>query len=163
MHYSPLGSSVHGISRQEYWSRVPFPSPGDLPTQGLTLRLLPCRQILYHWTTREALRALYFPPSTALTTSHEALPVVSRYCSVLHIFQFFIRATSYLGLLFPLTCELDRVAHSNSPLEALTPKMTAPKCRPYEGNGGQVRWWPVLVTTGTGDRDTKAPSPSVCS
>ena len=27
MNYSPLGSSVHGISRQEYWSGVPLPSP----------------------------------------------------------------------------------------------------------------------------------------
>ena len=25
------GSSVHGFSRQEYWSGLPFPSPGDLP------------------------------------------------------------------------------------------------------------------------------------
>ena len=25
------GSSVHGIFRQEYWSGLPFPSPGDLP------------------------------------------------------------------------------------------------------------------------------------
>ena len=24
-----------GFSRQEYWSRVPFPSPGDLPDTGL--------------------------------------------------------------------------------------------------------------------------------
>ena len=24
---SPPGSSVHGFSRQEYWSRLPFPSP----------------------------------------------------------------------------------------------------------------------------------------
>ena len=24
------GSSVHGIPRQEYWSGLPFPSPGDL-------------------------------------------------------------------------------------------------------------------------------------
>ena len=23
-----------GFSRQEYWSGLPFPSPGDLPTQG---------------------------------------------------------------------------------------------------------------------------------
>ena len=28
------GSSVHGISRQEYWSRLPFPSAGDLPDPG---------------------------------------------------------------------------------------------------------------------------------
>ena len=29
--HSPLGSSVHEFSRQEYWSRLPFPSPEDLP------------------------------------------------------------------------------------------------------------------------------------
>ena len=42
MDYSPPGFSVHGISRQEYWSGLPFPSPGDFPTQGLNPRLL-------HW------------------------------------------------------------------------------------------------------------------
>ena len=31
MDYSPPGSSVQGFSRQEYWSREPFPSPGDFP------------------------------------------------------------------------------------------------------------------------------------
>ena len=29
------GSSVHGISRQEYWNGLPFPSPGDLPNTGI--------------------------------------------------------------------------------------------------------------------------------
>ena len=33
--YSPLGSSVHGISRQVYWSVLPFPSPKDLPDPGI--------------------------------------------------------------------------------------------------------------------------------
>ena len=36
------------FSRQEYWSGLPFPSPGDLPTQGWNLGLPHCRQILYH-------------------------------------------------------------------------------------------------------------------
>ena len=31
MDYSLPGSSVHGFSRQEYWSGQPFPFPGDLP------------------------------------------------------------------------------------------------------------------------------------
>ena len=26
-----------GISRQEYWSELPFPSPGIFPTQGMNL------------------------------------------------------------------------------------------------------------------------------
>ena len=36
-----------GFSRQEYWSRLPFPSPGDLPTQGSNPGLPQCRQTLY--------------------------------------------------------------------------------------------------------------------
>ena len=29
------GSSVHGFLRQESWSRLPFPSPGDRPNPGI--------------------------------------------------------------------------------------------------------------------------------
>ena len=32
---SLLGSSIMGFSRQEYWSGLPFPSPGDLPDSGI--------------------------------------------------------------------------------------------------------------------------------
>ena len=32
---SPPGSSVHGFSRQEYWSGLPFPTPGVLPNPGI--------------------------------------------------------------------------------------------------------------------------------
>ena len=35
MDCSQPGSSVHGFSRQEYWSGLPFPSPGDLPDRGI--------------------------------------------------------------------------------------------------------------------------------
>ena len=31
---SPPGSSVLGFPRQEYWSGLPFPAPGDLPDPG---------------------------------------------------------------------------------------------------------------------------------
>ena len=33
--YSPPGSSDHRISRQEHWSGLPFPSPGNLPEPGM--------------------------------------------------------------------------------------------------------------------------------
>ena len=45
VHQAPLSME---FSRQKYWSGLPFPSPGDLPTQGLNPSLLHCRQILYH-------------------------------------------------------------------------------------------------------------------
>ena len=40
-----------GFSRREYWSALPFPSPGDLPAPGTEPHLLfSCtdRQVLYH-------------------------------------------------------------------------------------------------------------------
>ena len=40
-----LGSPRVG---QVYWSGFPFPSPGDLPSQGSDLGVPHCRQMLYH-------------------------------------------------------------------------------------------------------------------
>ena len=37
-----------GFSKQEYWREVPFPPPGDLPTQGSNWGLLHCRWTIYH-------------------------------------------------------------------------------------------------------------------
>ena len=47
-----------GFPRQEYYSGLPFLSPGDLPDPGIQCiagSLLHCRWILYHWATREAI------------------------------------------------------------------------------------------------------------
>ena len=38
MDCSLLGSPIHSISRQEYWSGLPFPSPGDLPNPEIEPR-----------------------------------------------------------------------------------------------------------------------------
>ena len=43
-HQAPL---CMGFSRQEYWTGLSFPSPGDLPNQGSNLGLQHCRRILY--------------------------------------------------------------------------------------------------------------------
>ena len=40
MDYNPPDSPVHGIFQQEYWSGLPFSSPGDLPHPGIELRSL---------------------------------------------------------------------------------------------------------------------------
>ena len=51
-HQAPLSM---GFSRQEYWSGLPFPPPGELPYPG-TEPMSPALAggILYHWATREA-------------------------------------------------------------------------------------------------------------
>ena len=43
-----------GFSRQEYWSGLPFPPPGDIPDLGL----LHCRQTLYHLSHQGSSQAL---------------------------------------------------------------------------------------------------------
>ena len=52
MDCSPPVASVHGFFRQEYWSRLLCPSPGNLPDPGteLTSLIVCCigRQVLYH-------------------------------------------------------------------------------------------------------------------
>ena len=35
MDCNPPGSFTNGISQQEYWSGLPFPSPGYLPNPGI--------------------------------------------------------------------------------------------------------------------------------
>ena len=48
-----------GFPRQECWSGLPFPSPGDLPNPGIKpmspVSLLFGMRILYHWATWRAL------------------------------------------------------------------------------------------------------------
>ena len=50
----PMNYIVHQVPlsmecpRQEYWSRLPFPSSGIFPIQGSNPHLPHCRQILYH-------------------------------------------------------------------------------------------------------------------
>ena len=57
-HQAPLSM---GFFRQEYWSGLPFPLPGDLPNPGIEPRdrtpLSPVlgRQVLHHWRHWEAL------------------------------------------------------------------------------------------------------------
>ena len=77
---SPTGSSAHGTLRQEYWSELPFDSPGGLLTLGVFMSLsllhwqtgsLPLRlQVLVSCTGR---RALYHWGSGEHTEVREAL------------------------------------------------------------------------------------------
>ena len=59
-HQVPLSME---LSRQEYRSGLPFPSPGDLPNPGTEPTFPALAQILYHWATGE---------DGVLLTSHSA-------------------------------------------------------------------------------------------
>ena len=49
------GSSLHGIPLAEYWSGLPFPSPGDPLDLGIEPGSSACRQILYHLSHKPVL------------------------------------------------------------------------------------------------------------
>ena len=52
------GPPSMGFSRQEYWSGLPFPSPGDLPNRDRTqVSRIPGRRFNL-WATREAQRSV---------------------------------------------------------------------------------------------------------
>ena len=51
----PPGSSIHAFSRQEYWSGLPFLSPGDLPNPGIKPRSPALQADALRSATRESL------------------------------------------------------------------------------------------------------------
>ena len=60
-----------GFSRQEYWSGLPFPSPGDLPDPGIEPRSPALQAILYQLIPGNDLR--YADDITLMTESAEEL------------------------------------------------------------------------------------------
>ena len=61
-HQAPLSM---GFSRQEYWSGLLFPSPGDLPNPGIRpLSTALEGRFLYHWATRKG--CSFWDPHVAL-------------------------------------------------------------------------------------------------
>ena len=55
---NPWNSLSTGFLRQKYWSRLPFPSPGDLPNPGIKPGSLHCRQTLYHLSYQGSLQCI---------------------------------------------------------------------------------------------------------
>ena len=66
---SPPDCSVHGIPRQQHWSGLPFPPPGDLSDPRIEPGSPECRWIFYCWTIRETHLCLWVP-LTANKKSH---------------------------------------------------------------------------------------------
>ena len=84
-----------GFSRQEYWSGLSFPSPGDLPDLGIKLTSL----ISPAWTGR------FFTTGATWEAWHDTWDSIKdciwelgRFCSLLKIYLFIYLFLSVLGL-----------------------------------------------------------------
>ena len=70
-----------GLSRQEYWSELSCPPPGDLPDPGDRIRIscVSCigRQVLYHCTTREVPSCSYAELLNARSRDNQVKTLIS--------------------------------------------------------------------------------------
>ena len=66
-HQAPLSM---GFPRQEYWSGLPLPFPGDLPDPGVEPRFPHCRQIVYHLSHQGSLIHCEIITTISLLTIH---------------------------------------------------------------------------------------------
>ena len=84
-----------GFSRQQYWSGLPFPTPGDLPDPGIkpmSLCLHIGRWVPNHWATREV------PEIRFLNTTVACLPTATTISSCLWLWF-----SQFLSLIFGLS------------------------------------------------------------
>ena len=76
-----------GFSRQEYWSGLPFPSPGVFPTQESNPGLLHCRQILYQLSYNGSLSGTWTSSKSITeegnTVSHIPGPWIRTHCNTI--------------------------------------------------------------------------------
>ena len=92
-HQAPLSM---WFSRQEYWSGLPFPSPGDLPDPGIEPMILTC----------PALAAEFFTTSTTWEVHNLSLGLVfsplTHYVPVSHV-VYTLTTGPYWGLVCPFS------------------------------------------------------------
>ena len=114
-HQAPLSIA---FSRQEYWSGLPFPSPGDLPDPEIdprTLCLLRCRRVLYLLSHQGSLYIYIYIYKQDLPHSESVIKFVERlnalnewvhtYIQLFSLVQFFsVFQNIYLSIL-PCCCK----------------------------------------------------------
>ena len=100
VHLAPLSMEY---SRQEYWSRLPFPAPGDLPQPGIEPHLFH----LLHWQANSL--PLQKPIIVLLVTCCKHVLTVydfSLFSKHLFIFFFFLLLfNSFIRIIFGLVTE----------------------------------------------------------
>ena len=125
-----------GFSRQEYWSGLPFPPPGDLPDSGIGQRIKPyisCtgRQVLYHEHSKIKTRTLqtkYYILANKHIIHEKCLHFKmdcgkSIYCSYKTSTLIFRLPKVHLSLLKKLLCLFVKLkCYSLSPANSLQPQ-----------------------------------------
>ena len=120
--------SSMGFSRQEYWSGLTFPSPGDLPDPGIRNSGLPhCRQTPYHLSHQGSPRTI---GPAEINGQHDRIACIPRWASCrvfscsspqLKLVTFQVTVT-YNNLLLQILCSLylrKHLSHSYLPCSVI--------------------------------------------
>ena len=128
MDCSPPGSSVHGISQEEYGSGLPFSSLADLPDPGIRTCISGiCRLILYHWAIGEV---------QCFTRLHKLPNSLKRWGMVIFILQMRKSGAKCLS-----HCRRVRQWWTGLTLVSSAPRAFGPK--PTWRRQGLLDFWPV--------------------
>ena len=104
------------FSRQEYWSGLPFLSPGDLLTQWLKLSLLHCWQILYHLSQKGSPKETFIG---SIEIDSHLLQLEGRSCWGSSLVQF-----SSVSQSCPILCDSMDCSMPVFPVPLPTPELT---------------------------------------
>ena len=87
MDYSPRGFFVHGMLQQEYWSRLSFPTPGDLPDPGVEPESPASPAVVVYVSVNPKLRICH-SPANFLFGSHKFSVCAFLFCKLVHLYHF---------------------------------------------------------------------------
>ena len=76
-----------GFSRPQYWSELPFPTPGDLPDPKIEPGLPHCRQFFTTWATWKVPVWMMVPFEMFAVDLHYILQSITSWISFLLVFK----------------------------------------------------------------------------
>ena len=121
-----------GFSRQEYWGRLPFPTPGDLPDPGIKSKCLASPALAGRFFTTAAAVGESLQSCLSLCDPRESIPPGS---PVPGIFQ--ARTLEWVDISLPLAA-------------AIKNSMEEKKKKQYGGNSLAVQWLGYFAFTAKG-------------
>ena len=132
-----------GFPRQEYWSGLPFPPPGDLADPGIKVHRLYCRWILYCWAAKETKHYAYILQYIDINDRKPMASYLPHFYCVLTVTKGFKMMTWNLPFSFHFTFQESKEQDSLHLFEGICHSSTLAKLNFLRGfNHNSQGWFP---------------------